>query len=93
MSSTFYDLTPGTAYEVVADIVDFHGQVFLPGRRLIYVERHFLPHDDGHTVNFREEREFMPGSFREMPMYLQGDDHRDIIEHTAKYIRPVSNGD
>ncbi len=90
MSETIYDLKPDVTYEVVADIADFYGQVFQPGRRLIFVERHFLPYDDGHTVCFREEHESTPGSFREVRMYLQGDDHRDVIQCTAKYLCPVS---
>ena len=84
-----YDLKPGVEYELLRDIIDFHGQSFLAGIRLVYRDRHFLPYDDGHTVVFDQEREFMPGSFRETPIYLQGSDHCDIIENTETYFRVV----
>ena len=90
---TIYNLIPDAEYELLRDIVDFHGQSFLAGKRLVFRKRHYLPHDDGHTVVFHQEREFMPGSFREMPMYLQGTDHRDIIENAATYFRAVDGDD
>lgn len=86
---TIYDLQPDTTYQLLRDIVDFHGQSFRAGQRLVYLQRHFLPYDDGHTVVFNQEREFMPGSFRELSMYLQGTDHVDVLENTDDYFRVV----
>jgi hypothetical protein len=84
-----YELESESEYEVIQDILDYYGQSFLTGRRLIYVRRHYLPNDDGHTVVFLQEREFMPGSFREIVMYLQGTNQRDIIDNTDKYLHPI----
>jgi hypothetical protein len=84
-----YELQPDAEYQLLRDIVDFHGQSFLAGGKLTFVRRHFLPHDDGHTVVFKQDREFMPGSFREICMYLQGSDQKDIIENTGDYMRLV----
>jgi hypothetical protein len=87
-----YELQPDGEYQLTRDIVDFYNQSFLAGTRLIYVRRNFLPHDDGHTVVFTREREFMPGSFQEISMYLQGEDQRDILENAGDYFRRIGTG-
>jgi hypothetical protein len=84
-----YELQPNAEYQLTRDIVDFYQQSFPAGIRLIYIRRHYLPHDDGHTVVFKQEREFMPGSFREVCMYLQGDDQRVILENAGDYFHVV----
>ena len=86
-----YKLEPNREYQLLKDFVDFHGQSFSTGQRLIYICRHYLPYDDGHTVVFKQEREFMPGSFRESRMYLQGGDQKDIIENTGEYLRMINS--
>jgi len=83
------ELQKGTQYQLLKDIVDFHDQSFSEGQRLIFQERHFLPHDDGHTLVFSQERQLVPGSFREISIYLQGADHRDICENAEQFFKPV----
>jgi len=86
-SMTIYDLNPGAEYKVVTSIQDFHGSVFTEGQRLRFVERQYLPYDDGHTLIFTEDRDSRTGSVRELRMHLQGTDHRDAIENTDHYLR------
>lgn len=52
---------------------------FSSGETLTFVERNFLPYDDGHTIVFRERK-----------LYLQEDENKEIIDSFAVY---VSRGD
>ena len=88
---TIHDLVSGSEYEVLALIEDFHGGVFRKGQRLRFVERHFLPYDDGHTLIFSEVRASPADAGREIRMYLQGTDQREIIEQTDRYLREVTS--
>jgi hypothetical protein len=47
-------LVPGRAYRVIRDFRDFYEGAFVAGEVLHFVEQHFLPHDGGHTLVFRE---------------------------------------
>jgi hypothetical protein len=87
---TIYQLKPNTEYELLQDFVDFYGHSFRMGQRLTFLERFYLPYDDGNTLFFNQEREFMPGSLREIGMFLHGTDQRDIIENTHLYMRAVT---
>ncbi len=62
---TVYSLVPGVTYRVLRAFTDFYGQAFTPGEALTFVERHFLPYDDGHTLVFT-------GASGERRMYVQG---------------------
>jgi|GEM_PF-1392645 len=47
---TAADLTPGKKYHVVAEFTDYIGNVHPVGERWQFIEKHFLPHEDGLTL-------------------------------------------
>ena len=70
-----YTLEKGATYVVTRTFTDFYGDVFSPGERLTYAEKHFLPYDGGHTIVFKERN-----------IYLQEEENRDIIDSFAEYL-------
>ena len=49
-----YRLQPGKRYVIVQRFTDHYQSVFEPGMRLTFLERHFLPYEGGHTLQFEE---------------------------------------
>lgn len=86
---TIYELKPGAMYEVIEVIKDFHGGVFVTGKQIRFITRHYLPYDDGHTLVFSEQRQGFRDSFREVKMYLQGNDQEDVINRTGSFLMEV----
>lgn len=62
---TVHRLQRGRSYVVVRDFTDFYANAFKAGEKLTFVEQHFLPYDDGHTLVFRDGQ-------GERRMYVQG---------------------
>jgi hypothetical protein len=75
---TIYSLVPGRLYRVGRELVDYSRTVFHAGEALVFVERHFLPYDGGHTVVFK-----LPDG-TERRMYLQED--QAIVEDLDAYL-------
>ena len=71
-----YSLEKGVTYVVIRTFTDFYGDVFSPGERLTYTERHFLPYHGGHTIVFKERN-----------IYLQEDANQDILDSFAEYLK------
>jgi hypothetical protein len=70
-----YNLEKNSAYIVSKGFTDFYGNVFAPGERLTYVERHFLPYHGGHTFVFKERN-----------LYLQEEANKNIIDSFGDYL-------
>ena len=51
---TVHGLRKDRRYRVARDFSDFTGQRFAAGEEFVFVEQHFLPHDDGYTLRFVE---------------------------------------
>ncbi|MBX2851958.1 MAG: DUF3601 domain-containing protein [Phycisphaeraceae bacterium] len=83
---TICELKPGATYEVIQVIQDFHGGVFVIGKQLRFVEKHYLPYDDGYTLVFSERRQGLRDSWREVKMYLQGKDQEEVINATERFL-------
>lgn len=75
---TVYGLTQGAVYEVQQPFKDHYQNVFQPGERLRFKERHFLPYHGGHTLVFEERS-----------IYLQEDQNRDILDAFSDYVALV----
>ena len=88
-SLEIYDLKPGVEYELLRNIVDFHGRSFSAGLRLVFRERHFLPYEDGHTVVFDQVQGSTSGSVGKISIYLQGSEHREIVGNAEIYFRAL----
>lgn len=73
--NNFYRLVSGECYTVAKSFMDHYGNHFAAGEKLIFVQRHFLPYDGGHTLVFRERE-----------MYLQEDEQAEIIENFSDYV-------
>lgn len=65
---TVYAMTPGSRYRVMKPFTDCYGGSFEQGELLTFKERHFLPYHGGHTIVFDERS-----------LYLQEDEHREIL--------------
>jgi hypothetical protein len=78
---TVYSLVPGRLYRIGKELVDHYRDVFHVGVELSFVERHFLPHDGGHTVVFK-----LPDG-AERRMYLQ--EGEVILEDLDAYLIEV----
>ena len=76
----FYHLPKDIVFVVVKDFTDFYGNDFAASERLIFVEKHFLPYEGGHTLVFRERK-----------MYLQETEQREIIENFSDYLALACN--
>ncbi len=70
-----YSLVEGTTYIIEKDFNDFYNQPFTRGEKLTFVEKHFLPHDGGHTIVFKQRR-----------LYLQEEEHKSIIDNFDAYF-------
>lgn len=70
-----YSLVEGTTYIIEKDFNDFYNQTFTRGEKLTFVEKHFLPHDGGHTIVFKQRR-----------LYLQEEEHKSIIDNFDAYF-------
>jgi len=73
-----YTLVEGATYVVNKKFTDFYRSEFLPGERLIYAERHFVPYHGGHTIVFKDRN-----------LYLQENQNQDIIDRFAEYLSRV----
>jgi hypothetical protein len=58
---TVYALARGQRYRVQRDFVDHAGGTFAAGEELVFVRRHFLPHDEGHTLVFDARTMYVQG--------------------------------
>ncbi len=76
----FYRLVSGECYVIVKPFTDYYGNHFAAGEKLVFVQKHFLPYDGGHTLVFRERR-----------MYLQEDEQGEIIENFNDYLAVASD--
>ena len=75
----FYNLVGGDECFVVKSFTDYYGNHFAAGEKLIFVERHFLPYDGGHTLVFRERK-----------MYLQENEQSEILGNFKDYLALAS---
>ncbi len=75
----FYSLVSGDCCIVVKSFTDYYGNHFAAGEKLIFVERHFLPYDGGHTLVFGERK-----------MYLQENEQSEIISNFKDYLASAS---
>lgn len=73
--TSVYALEPGVVYVVTKPFVDYHRGEFKVGELLTYRGHSFLPYHGGYTLFFREKA-----------MYLQEDDHADILFGMAEYL-------
>lgn len=78
MMRNVLDFQPGMTYQVLREIRDYYDNVFGVGERLTFAERFYLPHDGGHTLVFAERR-----------MYLQKDQHANILGALGEFLEPV----
>lgn len=77
---TVHSLVPGRLYCVCKAMADHCGNAFHAGEKLRFIERHFLPHDGGHTIFFG-----CPDG-RERRMYLHEEDEREILDDLDSYL-------
>jgi len=75
---TVHGLVPGRTYRVARPMRDHHGGEFVVGETLVFVEKHFLPYEDGHTIVFQQRR-----------MYLQDGTNDDILDDFDAYLVEV----
>lgn len=54
-------LVPGHRYRVALAFEDRHGNAFAAGESLTFVDRSFLPYEDGHTLRFEERTMWLRG--------------------------------
>ena len=73
--TSVYALEPGVVYVVTKPFVDYHRGEFNVGELLTYETHSFLPYHGGYTIFFREKA-----------MYLQENDHADILFGMDKYL-------
>ncbi len=78
--NNFYRLVSDECYVVVKSFTDYYANHFAAGEKLVFVQKHFLPYDGGHTLVFRERR-----------MYLQEDEQGKIIGNFNDYLAAASD--
>ena len=54
-------LVPGHRYQAARAFEDHYGNAFAAGQALTFIDRSFLPHDDGHTLRFEEQTMWIQG--------------------------------
>ena len=78
---TVHRLAPGEVYEVRRELVDYQGTRFSPGMHLTFREAHFLPYHGGHTIVFAEAS-----------LYLQEEEHAEILGNLDRYLTACAGG-
>lgn len=73
--TSVYALEPGVVYVVIKPLVDYHKGEFKIGELLTYQGHSFLPYHGGYTIFFREKA-----------MYLQENDHAEILFGMSEYL-------
>lgn len=76
-----HGLVAGASYRVLREIRDHYGNVFPVGMELLFVRRHFLPYHGGHTVVFQPQA-----------MYLQEEEHADVLARLEAYLEALPAG-
>jgi hypothetical protein len=81
---TVYTLVPGRIYRVSKDFVDHYREAFRSGLELSFVERHFQPHDEGHTIVFKSP----DGTARQVCLQ----EGEEVLENLDAYLIAVEGG-
>lgn len=76
---SIHRLKRGEQYRVRQPFVDYYGHDVAAGAALTFVALHYLPHDGGYTVEFREQR-----------IYLQEVDQGALIADFDAYVEPIT---
>jgi hypothetical protein len=79
---TASDLMPGKQYCVIKEFTDYHGTVHPIGESWQFMEKHFLPYDDGLTLHCARDEQ-------EVRVYLQWrkETQGEIIDNFHTYVQ------
>jgi acetyl esterase/lipase len=81
---TAVDMIPGRTYRVTQPFIDFDKHVHDIGESWIFVEKHFLPYDDGLTITTESN-----GSRRSFRMQWRSEEQGQIIDTFSDYVEEV----
>ncbi len=82
---TASDLLPGRTYQVIASFKDYSGTTHPVGESWRFVEKHFLPYEDGLTLIVEKD-----GQSVWIQLQWRPESQGEIIDNFSDYVQPQS---
>lgn len=81
---TASDLVPGRIYIVIKAFTDYDGIIHSPGERWRFVEKNFLPYEDGLTLHVERN-----GRAETLRLQWREETQGQIIDDFSEYVEEV----